>query len=97
MSASTNGARSPDTIRSTLSRVGVQLCVKLKNGSVYYGDVKLPPQRDGTFALWLWGTSAPTSLCVADVVIAAAANIESHREFSEIRTRQRRELEGKDR
>lgn len=94
MSANASGARSPETINATLSRVGAQLSIKLTNGATYFGDVVHPPQRDGHFKIWLWGCSAPTRMMVADVVIATGANITLHAEFSAIRQRQRRELDG---
>ncbi len=89
------GARSPETIRSSLGRIGAQLFLKMTNGAVYFADVIFPPQSDANVTVWFWGTSHPSTICVEDVAIVTAADVTEHRTFAAIRERQRRELEGK--
>jgi len=81
-------------VAASLACVGAQLALKMISGATYYADVKVRPQRDGTVWVWFWGTSAPTKINVTDVVLATAADVTSHAQFTVISTRQKTELEG---
>lgn len=89
-----SNARSPDTVRASLSRIGIQVCLKMINGAVFFCDVVFPPRPDGTTAVWFWGCTRPSDINVADIAIVTAADVTEHRTFAAIRERQRRELEG---
>lgn len=80
-----------DAIAHVIGRAGTQVRLALAGGGVLFGEVV--SSHAGSLELMPWGCTEPRRIAISSIALATIAEVRTHREFSEIRSRQRRELE----